>query len=548
MSTFTGLNTMVTGIFANQTGLNTVGHNIVNAGTTGYSRQMTNDTSNRAEYHYGYKIGTGVSTTSITRSRDIYADKQYWDTNSTMKYYDDKATHYDRLEAIFNDSKDEGIHDALGAFYQSWVDLSTEASSSANRNTVIEKGKILCNSIQTAATELQDHIESTYENISLYTSEIDDILQKIVNVNKLVVAAEADGSSANDLRDQRDLLVDNLSDYINVTVNEDTFGNYQINCNGVTLVDGPTRLHLKMSAPVPSSVYGVDYGVSDYTIQIKESNIIFMPTDGKLRAEFDTISKCKEYIDDLANMSIFMMTSLNDMQAAGYDMNGREGRNFFGVTDYNYGYSVDSDTGIHYLEVGDTSLRSYKLTGTGIIEALEVNPQFSEVGGYKYIAAATAYDTKYDYTSDTDLSSRKIDWGNRTADGTNAVYISELFNMPFDTIVSTGRVNATIVQKYTDANGNYITATGQSSLNSYYQSSMTKLGVEASSIDTKYNQYEGLMTQIQNWRDSASGVDWNDELTKMIMYQKGYSSCARCLTAIDECLDKLVNGTGTVGR
>ena len=197
---------------------------------------------------------------------------------------------------------------------------------------------------------------------------------------------------------------------------------------------------------------------------------------------------------------------------------------------------------------------------------MNVNTDFDQIGGYKYVAAATAYKDVDDnnewitYTADTNLADYKLDWNDRTGDGTNAVYISELFNMSFDTIVSGGRSNATIIQKYTlkdelgnvvtDTSGNptYITPIGLDSVNSYYQKAMTQVGVEAQSIDKTIEQHDIIMTQIQNWRDSTSGVDWNEELTDMIKYQKAYQSCARVLSAMDECLERLVNNTGMVGR
>ena len=94
----------------------------------------------------------------------------------------------------------------------------------------------------------------------------------------------------------------------------------------------------------------------------------------------------------------------------------------------------------------------------------------------------------------------------------------------------------------------FINSINRSCINDYYTTTMTQLAVNAYTMDKRIEQQDALMVQIQNWRDSASGVDWNEELTNMIKYQKAYSSCARCLTAMDECLDRLVNNTGTVGR
>lgn len=579
MSTFTGLTTMVRGIYLNQTSLNTVGHNIVNAATPGYSRQSTNPVATASEHRAGLyntlEVGTGVDALSITRSRDTFADFQFRQENSTKGYYETMANNFDKIEVIFNDATNVGVADAMSALYKAWSALSTEGPTAANRTTVIEKSKIFSDEIQTAAQRLQEQINAQYDEIKNHTIHVDETLEQLRILNRQVVAAEADGSMANDLRDQRDLLTDELASYFNLSVTETELGAYQIVGNGAMLVNGYDRLHLQFDdAGVSSALYGVDYGVQDHQIRIKESDVVFAPNNGILKAHYDAIQDCKDQLDTLANMASYMLTALNDQHAAGYDMNGDTGINFFGVTGYDYAYEYDPENMYNYMNVTDTDGNVSRISGIKIINSMNVNAYFDQVGGYKYVAAATAYKDVDDnnewikYTADTDMDAQdangnyiyKLAWGNRTGDGTNAVYISELFNMPFDTIVEAGRSNANIIQKYTlkdlkgnevlDSNGNktYITPLGQTSLNSYYQEAMTQVSVEASSLDATIEQHDIIMTQIENWRDSTSGVDWNQELTEMIKFQKAYQSCARCLTAMDECLDRLVNNTGMVGR
>ena len=77
---------------------------------------------------------------------------------------------------------------------------------------------------------------------------------------------------------------------------------------------------------------------------------------------------------------------------------------------------------------------------------------------------------------------------------------------------------------------------------------MGKLGIDAQGVDRSVTNQENIMTQINNWRGSVSGVNWDEELTDMIRFQTAYKSCSRCLTAMDEMLDKLINSTGVVGR
>ena len=91
-------------------------------------------------------------------------------------------------------------------------------------------------------------------------------------------------------------------------------------------------------------------------------------------------------------------------------------------------------------------------------------------------------------------------------------------------------------------------AIGEVSIDAYYNAAMTKLGVDSQSMDDKVTAQDDVVEQVEDWRSSVSGVDWNEELSNMIKFQQGYQASARCLTTMDEMLDKLVNSTGMVGR
>ena len=578
-ATFAGLNTMVRGIMANQLSLDTTGHNITNAGTEGYSRQVvtlaTSYAEQRPSVHGTVIVGTGVDALAVNRARDVYADIQYRNENPNQQYYKTLSVNYDKLETIFDDSQNLGIEESINKFYQTWVDLSTTASNSASRTQVIEQGRELSDRIQSATAELQEQIRSEYEDIAAELKQVDDLLEEITSYNNQVLTQEVSGAQANDLRDRRDYAVDQLSNYLNISVTENSFGAYQINSGGVTLVNGPTRAHLVMSEGVSSEVYGVDYGVTDYNIKVKESNIVFIPQSGTLKARLDAIRENKDYIDKMANMSSFLLSTFNDQHRQGWDLDGHSKTengetvpdtiNFFGQTGLNYQYRYDPETKFNYLYRydSDNANNGELLSGVQIINALEVNVKFSENRGDRYLAAATS--KQYVETGTNAGTWQNMEWGNRTGDGTNAVYMSELFNIPMETVLSDDKANAIVYGQsylrdkegnFIDEDGNvvaeadaiYATAMSKLSINSYYQQSMSYLGINSYSVDVNYEAMENIMTQIQNWRDSMAGVDWNEELTNMIKFQKGFGSCSRCLNAMDECLDRLVNSTGVVGR
>ena len=378
-------------------------------------------------------------------------------------------------------------------------------------------------------------------------------------------------------------------------------------------------------------------GITDYTMKIKESNVIFLPQNGTLKARLDSIEECKSYIDKIADMASFMLTAFNEQHKQGWDLNGdykfvdengddytvadestlqeifylysdgtavtnpddvviRDGKyyigttevtkinedtmymttggtlltkvpdtiNFFGKGSIEYEYRYDEVYDKNYLYKYDSEFTAKEnlLSGVRIVEALEVNSIFSQERGDRYVAAATSQDVVETLNSDGSIKRTYIakQWGERTADGTNAVYLSELFNISHDTILSDAKPNKLVSEKFIlrDLDGNAILASDGSeqqttvltrlSFNAFYQNSMSTLGIDAYSTDVNYEALQNVMTQVNNWRDSTSGVDWNEELTNMIKFQKGFTACSRCLNAMDECLDRLVSSTGVVGR
>lgn len=555
-STFAGLNTMVRGVSSNKLSLDTVGHNISNASTTGYSRQSVNlvaTTGQAVSSIYGDAlVGTGVDATSITRARNVYADKQYWNETATQNYYETKQTNYDKVESIFDDSDNTGIQNTLKEFYSSWSSLSTSASTSSNRISVISKAQSFVSSVQTAAKQLQNQIAANYDEMSSGIMKINKLTDQITQLNQNIMATEANGASANDLRDQRDNMVDELSKYTNLNVYEDNNGMYSVVSNGVSLVNGVNKLTLQLSDPIANNTYGVN----DYNIEIKEAGTTFMPANGILKGQQDTIAEDKTYIDGLSNISATMMTTFNALhqQGAGIDGAASSGLNFFGSNDMTYTWDSTNNavvaTATTRSQTASTTggVTTYSLTktldssnatslkGINIIDAMTVANEITATDGQNLIAARTTSGTAGTPTTSgtktTTVTTFTSGTMNGTGDGTNAVNISALFNMD----------QSNTVDKTTPR------AIGEISINSYYSTMTSKLGSNSEDIDDKAKSQDDLITQIKSWRSSTSGVDWNEELTNMIKFQQGYSACSRCLTTMDEMLDKLVNSTGTVGR
>lgn len=567
-STFSGLNTMVNGIYTQRLGLNTVGHNISNSNTEGYSRQTAHAAATPSSEVYtlagASQVGNGSTVTSVIRARDIYADRQYWKENSTDGYYNGKANNYAKIESIFNDSDNSGVQDAMEKFYQAWQDCSTTASSDTSRQNVINAGQNFAQSLQIAAKQTKEQIDSLYDDISLSVVKMNRLMGQVVELNKNIAGIEATGAHANDLRDQRDLIVDQLTSMTDITVYESANGMYTLVSNGTTLVNGITKVDLEMSAPKNNTTYSL----SDYDIMIKQTGTVYTPGNGELKAQFEAVAEDKGYIDQVANMAAFMFTTMNDQHKAGYGIDGSKdkpfgnanpkdnattGLNFYGESDKIFEWDAQNGKLDVYNKKADgtkDNASKESLSGMQILEILTVNSELTETDGHKKLATRSGErdtDGKLLYQAaaggtTTDVTQAKKDAKgnplpvdvNGTGDGSNAVWVAALFNCERDK--TSPEVNGTD------------RLIGNGSLYSYYNTSMTTMGSDASNMNGRVKFQSGVMDQVENLRSSTNGVNWDEELSNMITFQQGYSACSRCLSAMDECLDKLINGTGTVGR
>ncbi len=590
-STFAGLNTMVKGIQNNQLALDTTGHNITNAATEGYSRQRVHSAATnyqeRPSLYGDVLVGGGVDATALTRARNIYADKQFWSETSAQKFYKTNKTNYDKVETIFNDSKNTGILNAMKQFYDSWVNLSNYASDAASRTAVLTKGNNLVDRIKTGARQIQDQIAAQYDEMRIQVQKVNSITEQIARLNQNIMYAETNGAMANDLRDQRDLLVDQLSEITNVNVYEESNGMYTVVSNGMTLVNRDGRLTLEMSEPINNE----EYGLTDYTIRIKEAGGIgYVPQSGVLKALQDTIVQDKGYIDNLAEMSATLLTTFNDIHklGAGIDPDATTWNNFFGKNNFKgektggtfngalYTWNINTQTGERWLErVGATVQRDkipplpadpveWKVTVTPataetkkmksmqIINELKVADELTAPGGQNLIGARQIQDDNGNKVMPTTggIYQYKIANINGTGDGTMAVELSKLFNIDQASTINLAETLYGIgglLPPPTDVTRTE-RAVSTISINQYYNGIMSKLGSNAETVNKKLKQQDDLITQITQWRQSTSGVNWNEELSNMLKFQTGYGACSRVLTSMDEMLDKLINSTGTVGR
>lgn len=247
-STFFGLSIGKTGLYASSAALNTTAHNASNATTEGYTRQKVTLRAGTpiSVYSKAGMSGTGVSIISIERQRNIYYDEKYRTANSVYGGYNTKNYYLSAIENYFNetDSDSKGLTSTLSDFYKSLENLKDNPSESATRTAAKEAACNMTEYINHLGQSLQKVQEEANTDIKTTVQRINSIASQIATLNKQINTLELQGGAANDLRDQRDLILDELSQYCNISVNEVFVGDkttslnqFTVKVDGITLVD-----------------------------------------------------------------------------------------------------------------------------------------------------------------------------------------------------------------------------------------------------------------------------------------------------------------------
>ena len=244
-STFSGIELGKRSIMAQTDAITTAGHNIANANTEGYSRQRVQikefDPLYRPDMTRAERpgqIGQGVDVQSITRVRDELLDKRIVAQANQETYWETRSDYYTMLEQIYNEPDDISVRYNMDKFWESWQELSVNPESQAARQAVVTRGQTLTESINQRWESLKGVSDLVDGDIEATVKQVNDLAKQIAALNAAIVESKGVGDSPNDLMDRRDLLVDKLSQLVNVTVDHRDPDEFEVHVNGLVLVQG----------------------------------------------------------------------------------------------------------------------------------------------------------------------------------------------------------------------------------------------------------------------------------------------------------------------
>ncbi len=244
-STFFGLTIGKSGIYAANAGINTTAHNISNAETEGYSRQQVKqEASSALRVYSSYGMaGTGVDVKDIVQVRDEYYDLKYLKNSTLLGEYDTKNSYMTQIESYFNELTLDGFTTTFNKFYDSLQELTKSPADLTIRTQVSSYGQSFCeyfNFLSESLRKVQDECNIEVKN---QVEHVNSITSRIASLNKQINVIEVNGRRANDLRDQRALLIDELSKSGAVKVTERVIGDdvgissYIVRINGQIIVE-----------------------------------------------------------------------------------------------------------------------------------------------------------------------------------------------------------------------------------------------------------------------------------------------------------------------
>ena len=321
----TALHIGASGIYTNQTGVQVTGNNITNANTAGYSKQTANVTSASSLTQGSLVYGTGSTVDTIDRSSDIFITKQLVAQSAVYGKYEASSAPLGDIEQILGISE-TSLSSDIDVFFDAWETLSTNPAGTTERQSVIQEAEDLVTHFQQVDQQLGDVIKSINSSIESEIPDLNDQLQQIADLNKNIMVTEVSNGNANTLRDQRDLLVQQVSETCGASIYSDDNGMICLQLDGgLPLVTGTVASTLSVDQVNGLSQISLNSGQSTFSLEGDD----FGGTLGGLFTVRDEV--IPQYQNDIDQLAYEIATDVNTLHSTGLDLNGDVATDLFSL-------------------------------------------------------------------------------------------------------------------------------------------------------------------------------------------------------------------------
>ncbi len=372
-----------------QQALTVTGHNVANVNTPGFSRQEAVLTERPPLNGQPGMVGTGVRATSIRRYTDQFVNKQLTVIEQNLGRLSVSREELFRLQNLFGDSNNQGIAARLNDFFSGLHDVSTNPTGLAARSVLLANARQLAASVNQAASDLVAARQSLNFQVQQTVEEINGLSQQIATLNGQIIAAEVTGQNANDLRDQRELALNELAKRIDVTAVESQTGALSIfAARGQVLVEGATVRQLNaLEDPANDGLFSVGYSTGG----TRPLSINALISNGRLRSLLDvrdtTVKELETTFDRLAAT---LANEVNIIHRQGYGLDGSTGLDLFGPP------SITTRGGA--ANQGAATVTGSGVTANSLLTFHDYEVRFSSATAYSIVDVTTGTTIRGNYT------------------------------------------------------------------------------------------------------------------------------------------------------
>jgi flagellar hook-associated protein 1 len=526
-STFMGLETARRGMFTQQSALYVTGHNIANANTPGFSRQRINfeQTSpypaasmNRPQIPG--QMGTGVEAGSVQRIREGFLDLQYRVEANKVGYYSSMSESLTKMEEIMNEPSESGLHATMEKFWNSLQDIASHTENTGARDVAAASGQMVADTLNYYYNSLSRVQQDIGNEIGVKVKEINALVSQIDQLNKQIASVEPNGYLPNDLYDERDMYVDQLSQLVNVKVTNVKPTEYG---HAKDIAEGLYKIEIVGEDGKSFSPAAVLLDVTKAD-GIKPANLLSV---------YDTTDAANEDLELISGT--ITQVKVGDVALGGINFSGELAGliKSYGYQDSNgnaAGYypdmlkKLDDFTTAFVNEFNAIHKQGFDLAGKAGVEFFVLDPALGD-------NPAQQIKVNADILKDSSLIAAAAKENGGSGDNENAHKLALIKTKSFGSYESTPPATMT--------SGN---------LDTYYSGIIGRLGVESQSAQKNAKNSLVLADSVDKSRQSVSAVSLDEEMTNMIKFQHAYNAAARNITVVDEMLDKIINGMGVVGR
>ncbi|MGK5115356.1 MULTISPECIES: flagellar hook-associated protein FlgK [unclassified Geodermatophilus] len=331
MSTFSGLNTATTALWAQRRGLDVTGQNIANVNTAGYSRQRVDlqavgGTPVPAFYSVSSGIGSGVSADQVNRIRDAFLEGRAHAEYGKTAQLTAEANAYGLIEQALREPGDTGIQSQLSDVWAAWGDVANHPTDDAARSQLLQRIGTLVSGFQAARSAMDGQWAQSQENLVALVDEVNAVAGDVAKLNDSILRATLDGKPANELADQRDVLVLQLAESVGATVRPADDGSLTVFVGGVTLVSGATATRLAVEGAREPDALTADGAPRVVTASGGTTLGVGGTAAGQITVLADILPTARQQLDDVASL---LATQVNAVHVTGHGVSGSTGLPLF---------------------------------------------------------------------------------------------------------------------------------------------------------------------------------------------------------------------------